>query len=100
MALLQCSVVAEKKMVRATNLQQRPSIRRQTIVNRSDVGHDLTALRLGLTTVVAQKEHKRPVDPRLNNAAVWSAVHIDACFAPGILVADMSVCRSAKRMTE
>src|SRR5438445_5985993 len=37
--------------------------------------------------VVAEKEHERPIDPCLNDAPVWSAVNIDACFTPGIFVA-------------
>src|SRR5216117_3657703 len=60
MALHQSSVAAEEKMVRATNLYERPSIRRQAIVNRMQVGRDLTAFRVGLMAVVAQQEHERP----------------------------------------
>ena len=53
MAFQQGSVVAEEKMVRATNLYERPSIRRQMIVNGLDVGSDLTALGVGLMAVIA-----------------------------------------------
>src|SRR5438034_11797470 len=77
MALQRSSIAAEEKMVRATNLYERPSIRRQAIVNRMQVGRDLTAFRVGLMAVVAQQEHERPPDPCLNHAAVGSAVHID-----------------------
>ena len=58
------------------------------------------ALRVGLPTVVAQQEHEWPMDACLNDAAVRSAVHIDPCLAPGILVAKLRCCRSSKGMTK
>src|SRR5690348_7132671 len=85
-ALQESSVVAEGEMIRAANHDAQPSIRRQSIVNRLDVGHDLTDLRIGRKiALAAQQEHERLVDARLNDAAVQGTIHIDACLAPGIL---------------
>jgi hypothetical protein len=57
MAFQQGSVVAEEKMIRATNFDVRPSVRRQTIINRLDVGQYLTAFGVGLATMVTLQKH-------------------------------------------
>src|SRR5262249_6379225 len=101
MALQQGSIVAEGEMVRATDCDAEPSIRRQTIINRLDVGLDLTDFRVGRKiAVVAQEKHERLVDACLNDAAVQRTVHVDACLAPGILSAEVRSCRSAKRVAK
>src|SRR5579864_9586953 len=101
MALQQGSVVAEGEMVRAANYDAQPFIRRQTIVNRLNVGHDLTNLRVGRKiALAAQQEHERLVDACLTDAAVQRTIHIDACLAPGILGAELSRCRAAKRVAK
>src|SRR2546427_12946525 len=87
-------------MVRPADHDPQSSFRWQTIVNRLDVGKDLMTLRVGLATVVAQKKQEWPIDACLNDAAVRSAVHIDPCFAPGILVAKLRCCRPSKGMTK
>src|SRR6202165_743804 len=88
-------------MVWATDLNAYPSVRRQTIINRLDVGLDLTDLRVGRKIALAtQEEHERLVDACLNDAAVQRTVHIDACLAPGILGAELCGLRPAKGMTE
>src|SRR5437867_4284376 len=90
-ALVQCvRIVGEREMVRATDHDAWPSVSRQTIVNRSNVGPDLAAIRVGrYIAVVAQEEHERLVDPCLNDAAHWSTVNIDAGLTPGIVVAEL-----------
>src|SRR5260370_1837211 len=89
MAFQQGYVVTEEEMVRATNRDSQPSIRRQTIINRLDVCFDLTSDRVGRITVVAQEEHEGLMEACLNDAAEWLTVHIDPCFAPGIVVAKL-----------
>src|SRR5712692_3979284 len=83
-------------MVRATDGDAQPSIRRQTIVNRLDAGQDLTADRIGRMAVVAQEEHERSMDAFLNDAAERATVHIDPGLAPGIVVAELCGCRPTK----
>src|SRR5258708_2494606 len=83
-------------MVRATDLDAQPSIPRQTIINRLDVGLDLAGDRVGRIAVAAQKKHERLMEARLNDAAEWLAVHIDPCLTPGIIVAKLRSRRAAK----
>jgi hypothetical protein len=98
-ALQQRSVVAEQEMVRAADLDQQSSVPRQTIINRLDVGLDLTALQVG-RVLVAQEEHEGLVQTRLNDAAKWTAIHIDARLAPRMLRAELCGLRPAKGVTE
>src|SRR5436305_1888583 len=70
------------------------------IINRLDVGRDLTADRVGQIAVVAQEEHEWLMEACMNDAAEWLTVHIDACFAPGIVVAKLCGCRPAKGVTK
>src|SRR5438445_13172994 len=100
MALQQRSIITEQKMVRPADHDPQLSVRRQTIVNRSHVGQDVTALRVRLPTMVAQQEQEWPMDACLNDAAVRSAVHIDPCLAPGILMAKLCCGRSSKGVTK
>src|SRR5258708_36584772 len=83
-------------MVRATDLDAQPSIPRQTIINRLDVGLDLAGDRVGRIAVAAQKKHERLMEARLNDAAEWLAVHINPCLATGIVVAKLCGCRPTK----
>src|SRR6202165_4028776 len=88
-------------MVWATDLNAYPSVRRQTIINRLDVGLDLTDLRVGRKiALAAQEEHERLADARLNDAAVQRTIHIDACLAPGIQGAELCGLLSAKGMNK
>ncbi|HLJ17701.1 MAG TPA: hypothetical protein VKV15_24605 [Bryobacteraceae bacterium] len=70
MAFQQGAVIAEEKMVPASNLYECPSILRQTIVNRLHISQDLMAFRVGLMGVIAEKKHEWPIDAPLNDAAV------------------------------
>src|SRR6266566_3358729 len=99
MALQQGSIIAKEEMVCATNLDQQSSVRRQTIINRLDVGLDLAALRVG-RALVAEEKHKGLVQTCLNDAAKWATVHIDARLAPGILRAELCGLRPTKGVTE
>src|SRR5947208_1005552 len=83
-------------MIRAADGDEQPLIRRQTIVNGSDVAHDLPPLRLRFAMVIAQKKHEWPIDSCLNDAAEWSAVDIDACLASRIVVAELRSLRAAE----
>ena len=88
-------------MVRTADHDAQPSIRRQTIVNRLDVHHDLTVFRGGRKiTVVAQEEHERCLNTCLNDATDRSTVNIDAGLAPGIVAAELQGLRTSKGMPE
>src|SRR5713226_2004762 len=100
MALQQGSVVAKEEMVRPPDRDAQPSLRRQTIINRLDVGPNLTATRVGRLAVVAQEEHERLMKAVLYDAAEWLTVHIDPCLAPGIVMAKLCGCRPTKRVTK
>ena len=54
------------------------SVRRQTIVNRLDVGHDLAGFGIGLTVVVAHQEHEGLMKAGLNDAAERLSTSIPA----------------------
>src|SRR5712692_8360144 len=75
-------------------------MRRQTIVNRLDVGQDLTADRVRRIAVVAHQEHERLMKACLNDAAEGLTVHIDPCLASGIVVAKLRGCRPTKGVTK
>src|SRR5207237_7744866 len=90
MALQQRSVVAEEEMVRATDRDAHPSIRRQAIIYRLDIGSDLAVARVGRIAVVAQEKHERTRDARPNDATQCSTVDIDTCLAAGIVMAELS----------
>jgi hypothetical protein len=64
-------------------------VRRDAIVDGLDVGADLNARRIGSIAVVAQEEHEWLTEPGLDHATVRRAVDVDACLAPGILVAEL-----------
>src|SRR5207249_10457681 len=68
MALQQGTVVTEEEVVRAADRDAQPAVRRQTIINRLDVGLDRTALRVGRAAVLAQEKHEWPRDAVSNDA--------------------------------
>src|SRR5205085_5702849 len=77
-----------------------PTVRWQVIVNRLDVGLDLTGLRAGFTAMVAEDEHERLMETLQNHAAERLAGHIDPGLTSGIVVAELQGCRPAKGMTK
>src|SRR6266498_1376567 len=87
-------------MVCAGDHDAQPSIRRQSIVNRLDVGHDLTADGIGRIAVVAQEEHERLMKALPHDAAEWLTVHVDARLAAGIVVAELKGGGPAERVAE
>ena len=87
-------------MVRATDRDAQPSIRRQAIINRLDIGSDLAVARVGRIAVVAQEKHERTRDARPNDATQWSAVDIDTCLAPGIVMAELCGRRPTEGVAE
>src|ERR1035441_3309144 len=50
--------------------------------------------------LVAQDEHERLMEALPNDAAEWLTVQIDACLAPGIVVAKLRGCRPTKGVTK
>src|SRR5207244_174492 len=80
------SVIAEQEMVRAADRDAEPCVRRQTIINRLDVGEDLPADRVGRSAVITQEDHERSLNAFLNDAAERLTVHIDPGLTPGIVV--------------
>src|SRR6267154_3096714 len=89
MALQQGSVVAEEKMICAADRDLQPPVRWQVIINRLNVGLDLTGLRVGFAAVVAEDEHEGLMETFLNHAAERLAVQIDSGLTPGIVVAEL-----------
>ena len=87
-------------MVRTTDRDAVPGICWKTIVDRLDVGVDLTADRVGRIAVVAQEEHERLAQALLNDGAKGLAVDVNPRRAPGIVVAELCGRCSTERMTE
>ena len=100
MTFQQSSVVAEGEMMRTADCKALPSIRRQTIINRLNVGPDLLALRVGLAAVIAEKKHEWLMDPLRNDVAEGSAVQINACLAPRVVVAKLQSRGATERMPQ
>src|SRR5260370_3994017 len=99
-ALQQSAVVTEGKVERAADRGVQPAVRRNMIVDGFDVAYDLNAFRVGRSAVVAQEEHEWLTEPGLDHAAVRSTVDVDACLAPGILVAELRGHGPTKGVTE
>ena len=99
-ALQQGAVVAEHEVEGASNRHAQSPVGRDAIIDRLDVGLDLSARRVGLPAVVAEEKHERLREPVSKHAAVRSAVDVDAGLAPGILVAELQGHGPTQRVTE
>src|SRR2546421_12841262 len=77
MAFQKGSVIAEGEMIRAVDHDAQPSVLRQTLINRLNVGEYLTSLRIRRkVTMVAQEKHEWRVDACLKDTAVQRTVDI------------------------
>ena len=92
MALQHCSIVAERKMIRAANPYVQSFTRRNSLVDRLNVRLDLLGLGIRLAAVIAEKKHKWSLDARLNDTAMGSTVQI-ATAKPN-RVASLLICVS------
>src|SRR5882762_8923010 len=100
MTLQQGSVIAEEEMICAADGDLQPSARRQVIINRLNVGLDLTGLRVGFAAVVAEDEHERLMETSLNDTAERLTIDIDSGLAPRIVMAELQRSRPTKRVAK
>ncbi len=71
------------------------------IVDRLDVGLDFIDLGIGRKiTLTAEQEHEWLMETSLNNTAEWSPVDVDACLAPGIIMAELRGLRPTEGVTQ
>src|ERR1700761_230583 len=87
-------------MIRAANQEFQPPIASQAVVDRADVRFHLARLRHGLPAVITKQKEERLSDAVGDSVAKWSAVDINARFAPPIVMAKLERRGPAQRVAE